>query len=255
MAGIRAIALGGLRIALAGSVLGGAFPSAAAEVHVAVAANFSEAADEIATAFEAATEHSVILSFGSTGQLYAQITQAAPFDVFLAADEARPAQLIEDGLAVAQSRFTYALGQLVLWSADDGRVVGAETLAKGAFARLAIADPAVAPYGAASIQTLAALGLEQALNPKLVRGNSIAQTFQFVATGNAELGFVAWAQLIGNESGSRWVVPQKLYEPIVQDAVLLEAGRDNDGAFAFLDFLKRDARPIIKRFGYGLAED
>lgn len=229
-----------------------ATPSRAAEIRVAVAANFAQAAGEVADAFTAETGHAIVLSFGSTGQLYAQITQAAPFDLFLAADQARPKQLVADGLAIAESRFTYAVGRLVLWSAEPGVVTGEETLRGGAFESLAIADPAAAPYGAAAIETLDALGLTAALRPRLVTGANIAQTFQFVETGNAELGFVALAQLARTHTGSRWIVPESLYGPIRQDAVLLTAARESKPARAFLDFLAGEAgRAIIESHGYG----
>lgn len=224
-------------------------------VKVAAAANFTAAAREIASAFTAATGHEIVLSFGSSGQIYAQITQAAPFDVFLSADQARPAQLIVDGLAIAESRFTYAVGRLVLWSADPGLVADEATLRAGHFEKLAIADPATAPYGAAALETIAALGLSDALRPTLVTGASISQAFQFVETGNAELGFVAGSQLVGVDGGSRWAVPPDLHVPIRQDAVLLMSARGNEAAAAFLAFLKGpDARAIIMSHGYDPGE-
>jgi molybdate transport system substrate-binding protein len=225
----------------------------AADTNVAVAANFTDAANEIATAFQQKTGHQAVLSFGSSGQLYTQITQDAPFQIMLSADEARPKKLVADGLAVADSRFTYAIGKLVLWSKTKGLVKGEATLKAGAFSKLAIANPTAAPYGAAAVETLKALKVYATLQPKIVQGNNIAQTFQFVETGNAELGLVALSQIAGEPSGSRWLVPQALYTPIRQDAVLLKKGAGNEAAAAFLAFLKGpEARAIIERYGYGV---
>jgi len=238
-------------IAIIAVVVGG--NAHAGETNVAVAANFTDAAKEIAAAFKAKTGHQAVLSFGSSGQLYTQITQGAPFQIMLSADDERPKKLVAAGLAVADSRFTYAIGKLVLWSKTKDYVNGEETLKAGAFAKLAIANPTAAPYGAAAIDTLKALKLYEALQPKIVQGNNIAQTFQFIDTGNAELGFVALSQLAGEPAGSRWVVPQTLYTPIRQDAVLLKKGAGNEAAAAFLAFLKgAEARAIIEKFGYGI---
>ncbi len=237
---------------IAALLLSGATGARAAEATIAVAANFSAAAKEIANAFHAATGHVAKLSLGSSGQLYAQVTQGAPFDAMLSADEERPKAAIKDGLGVADSQFTYAIGRLVLWSKDAGLVTGEGTLRGGVFDRLAIANPATAPYGAAALQTLRALGLYDTVRPKLVQGNSIAQTFQFVSTGNAELGFVALAQVITDSAGSRWAVPAGLHKPIRQDAVMLRHGAGNAAATAFLKFLKgSEASTIIERYGYG----
>jgi molybdate transport system substrate-binding protein len=223
----------------------------AGQTNVAVAANFTEAAKEIATAFKAKTGHDAALSFGATGQLYTQITQSAPFEVFLAADEARPKKAVDDGFAAPESLFTYAIGKLVLWSKDPAFVKGPETLNNAAFAKLAYCNPLGAPYGAAAIETLKALHLYEKLQAKLVQGENISQAFQFVDTGNAELGFVALSQVARNSAGSRWIVPQNLYTPIRQDAVLLKKGADNVAATAFLAFLKGpDARAIIEKYGY-----
>lgn len=238
---------------IAAGVGGNAF---AAETNVAVAANFTDAAKEIATAFKQKTGHQAVLSFGSSGQFYAQITQDAPFQIMLSADEERPRKLVEDGLGVADSRFTYAIGKLVLWSKTQDFVKGEDTLKTSAFNKLSIANPAAAPYGAAAVETLKALGLYDALQPKIVQGNTIAQAFQFIDTGNAELGFVALAQLADNPGGSRWLVPQTLYTPIRQDAVLLKKGASNEAAIAFMSFLRGpDARAIIEKYGYGIAGD
>lgn len=228
-------------------------PAFAQDAQIAVAANFTEAAQELGAAFAQETGMSVGFSFGATGQLYAQITQGAPFAAFLSADAATPARLIEEELGVAGSDFTYAVGKLVLFSAEEGRVAGPESL-EGDFERLSIAEPAAAPYGAAAIETLDALGLTETLSPKFVVGQNISQAHQFVDTGNAELGFVALAQVINREGGSYWVVEETLYAPILQDAVLLDA--DNDTAAAFLDFLQSDGgRAIIESYGYGFVAE
>jgi molybdate transport system substrate-binding protein len=226
--------------------------AAAGQTNVAVAANFTDAVKEIAAAFKKRTGHEAVLSFGSTGQLYTQITQDAPFQIFLAADAARPRKAVDEGLGVADSRFTYAIGKLVLWSKTPGLVKGEETLRKGAFTKLSIANPTAAPYGEAAIETLQALKLYDGLKPKIVQGNNISQTFQFIDTGNAELGFIALSQIADNDSGSRWMVPQTLYTPIRQDAVLLKKGAGNEAATAFISFLKGpEARTIIEKYGYG----
>eukprot|EP01037_Dinobryon_pediforme_P002071 gene2071-2108_t len=225
----------------------------AAQTSVAVAANFAEPAKEIAAAFKARTGNEAILSFGASGQFYAQIRQDAPFQILLSADEDRPRQLIQDRLALEPSRFTYAIGKLVLWSRSDALVRDGDTLKSGRFDKVSIANPAAAPYGAAAIEAMKALGVYDALQPKIVQGNSIAQAFQFIETGNAELGFVALSQLAGNSAGSRWLVPQSLYSPIRQDAVLLKKGEGNEAAAAFLTFLKGpEARAVIERYGYVL---
>jgi molybdate transport system substrate-binding protein len=226
--------------------------AAAGEVKVAVAANFAEPAREIARIFERRTDHQVILSFGSSGQFYAQIANGAPFGVFLSADAARPLEAEAAGLAVRGSRFTDAVGRLVLFSRAPS-VVDAEgrVLTTGRFDKLAIADPKTAPYGLAAQQTMQRMGLEAALRPKLVQGASITQTFQFVQSGAAELGFVALSQVADNAGGSRWLVPSRLHAPIVQQAVLLTAAKDNPAARAFLAFLGTpEARAVIRRFGY-----
>jgi molybdate transport system substrate-binding protein len=228
-----------------------ATPAFAGDTNVAVAANFTDAAKEIASAFKAKSGHDAILSFGSSGQLYTQITQDAPFQILLSADDERPKKLVEEGLGVADSRFTYAIGKLVLWSKSADLVKGEETLKTHGFTKLSIANPAAAPYGAAAIETLKALNLYDTLQPKIVQGNSIAQAFQFIDSANAELGFIALSQLGGNNGGSRWLVPQTLYTPIRQDAVLLKKGASNPAATEFLAFLKgADGRAIIEKFGY-----
>lgn len=225
----------------------------AGQTNIAVAANFTEAVKEIAAAFKAKTGHDAVLSFGASGALYTQITQDAPFEILLSADAERPKKAVDDGLGVADSRFTYAIGKLVLWSKNAELVKGEETLKGGAFTKIAIANPTAAPYGAAAIETLKALKLDEAVQPKIVQGNSIAQTFQFIDTGNAELGFIALSQLAGKTEGSRWMVPQTLYSPIKQDAVLLKKGAANEAATAFLTFLKgAEARAIIEKYGYAI---
>jgi molybdate transport system substrate-binding protein len=226
-------------------------PAKAAQTTIAVAANFTEPTKEIAAAFKAATGHEAVLSFGNSAQILTQIGQGAPFQVFLSADEERPRKAVEDGLAIADTRFTYAVGKLVLWSRDPALVKGGETLKAGAFAKLAIANPAAAPYGAAAVEVLKALGVAEMLQPRIVQGSSIAQAFQFVDTGNAELGFVALSQVVNTTAGSRWMVPQGLYRPIRQDAVLLKTGQDSAAAKAFLAFLRGpQAKGVIARFGY-----
>ncbi|WP_319413518.1 molybdate ABC transporter substrate-binding protein [uncultured Cohaesibacter sp.] len=227
----------------------------AAETKVAVAANFTAAAKEIAAAFEADTGHSAILSFGSTGKLYTQIANGAPFSLFLAADQARPIKAEEEGLAAPNSRFTYAQGKIVLFSMDSKLVdgEGAVLQSPGSFHKLAIANPKTAPYGAAAMETLARLKVPAAVMDALVQGDSISQTHQFVVSGNAQLGFVALSQVVDSKEGSQWVVPAELYTPIRQDVVLLKTGVDDETAKAFLAFLKGDkAKAIIRKFGYAV---
>ena len=225
------------------------------EVQVAVAANFAAPMQKIAAEFEKDTGHKAQLSFGATGKFYAQIKNGAPFEILLAADDTTPEKLEKEGAAVAGSRFTYAIGRLVLWSAkanyvDDGGAV----LKNGDFAHLSIANPKLAPYGQAAIETLTALKLLDAIQPKFVQGENIAQTHQFVASGNAELGFVALSQVMKEGKigeGSAWVVPQDLHQPIRQDAVLLATGKDKPAAAALLQYLGSEkSKAIIKSFGY-----
>lgn len=228
------------------------FAAHAGEVRIAVAANFTGAANEIGKAFTKQTGHKAVFSFGSTGQLYTQIMHGAPFEVFLAADQTRPALIVENGYASDQA-FTYAFGQIALYSADTGLVADETTLTKGGFQKIAIANPQTAPYGVAAVETLRALCVYETLKTKIVQGANIAQTYQFVATGNAELGFVALSQIISHDQGSRWIVPQTVYTPIAQDAVLLKAGKDNEAARAFISYLDGpEASGIISRYGYGV---
>lgn len=228
----------------------------AAELQVAVASNFTKPMQAIASKFEQQTGHKVLLAFGSTGKLYAQIRNGAPFDVLLAADEQVPAKLESEGFGVAGSRFPYAIGKLVLWSARKGYVDGADTLNTAPYRHLAVANPKTAPYGAAAMATLDALGLTATAHDRLVQGENIAQAHQFVASGNAELGFVALSQVVENGAigeGSGWIVPARLHPPIRQDAVLLDKGRDNPAAKALLDYLKSEtAAKVIEAYGYSL---
>ena len=237
-----ALALG---VALAGGARAG-------EVSVAVAANFTEPAKAIAAAFQKATGHTAALSFGPSGGFYAEITHGAPFEVFLSADDERPKAAEAGGFAVPGSRFTYVVGRLVLYSRAPGLVdAEGQVLRSTRFEKLAIADPAAAPYGAAAVQTLQRMGVYEAVKGRIVQGASIAQAYQFVSTGAAELGFVAQSQVIEMQGGSRWLVPERLHAPIVQDAVLLKPGAKDPAARAFLGFLRGpEARAIIKRYGY-----
>lgn len=227
------------------------------EVQVAVAANFTGPMKAIAAVFEKTTGHKAELIIGSTGKFYAQIKSGAPFDVFLAADNETPAKLEQEGLAVKGSRFTYATGKLVLWSANGALVDSkGDVLKKGDFKKLAIANPKVAPYGAAAVETMTKLNLLDAITPKLVQGESIGQAFNFIATGNAELGFVALSQVLEGgklKSGSAWTVPANLHAPIVQDAVVLTRGKDNKAAAELVALLKSERiKDLIRSYGYDL---
>ena len=237
----------GLAAALAVAV-----PALAADTQVAVAANFTEPAREIAANFAKATGHHAILSFGSSGAFYTQMSHGAPFEVFLSADADRPKKAEQDGIAVPGSRFSYAIGRLVLYSTQPGLVdEGGQVLRRGSFAKIAIADPTAAPYGLAAIQTMRHLGVFAPLTPKLVKGTSITQAYDFVATGAADLGFVALSQVITKSGGSRWVVPTTLHAPIDQQAVLLWTGAKNPAATAFLKYLRGpEAIAVIRRYGY-----
>ncbi|QEH78995.1 molybdate ABC transporter substrate-binding protein [Sphingomonas sp. C8-2] len=238
------------------ALLGAAFsaPLLAAETQVAVAANFTEPAKAIAAAFEKATGHKALLAFGASGGFYTQISHGAPFEVFLSADADRPARAEQEGLAVPGTRFTYAVGRLVLYSATPGLVdPGGAVLKRGGFDRIAIAEPATAPYGLAAVETMRRLGVEAALKPKIVTGSSIAQAYQFTSTGAAQLGFVALSQVVAVRGGSRWIVPAGFHAPIEQQAVLLRTGEKNPAARAFLAFLRgRTALAIIRRYGYAV---
>ena len=239
--------------ALVGAILAlGAGPALAAQTQVAVASNFTDTAKEIAAAFKAATGDEAVLSFGASGQFYTQITKGAPFEVFLSADADRPKKADADGLSVPGTRFTYAVGRLVLFSKTPGLVDDrGAVLSSGKFAKLSIADPASAPYGEAAIETLKTLKLYDTLQPKIVQGSNITQAYQFVETGAAELGFVALSQVINETGGSRWLVPAADHAPIEQQAVLLKTGARNPAAKAFIDFLKSPTGvAIIKKYGY-----
>ena len=242
---------------MVGVLLGSAVPALAAQpvVRVAVAANFASPMKLLAKQFEQETGNTVLLSIGATAKLYAQIRSGAPFDVFLAADADTPARLEKDGAIVPGSRFTYATGRLVLWSAQtDGVDAQGTVLKTGTFRHLAIAAPKLAPYGAAALQALTRLGLLETVRPKLVQGESIGQAYSFVATGNAELGFVALSQVYENgriQRGSGWVVPSHLHGPLQQDAVWLADASGKPAAKALLEFLKTDrATSVIRSFGY-----
>lgn len=235
-------------LAIAGAAHGG-------EVQLAVAANFAGPMEKLASEFERDTGHKAIVATGATGKFYAQIRNGAPFEVLLAADDETPVKLETEGHAVAGSRFTYAVGRLVLWSARDGVVdAGGNVLKTGTYRHLAIANPKTAPYGAAAVATLRKLGLYDTVQALLVQGENIAQAWQFASTGNAELGFVAQAQVWRDgrfTSGSGWIVPAAMHDPIRQDAALLVKGANNPAARALLQFLRTDkAKAIIRSYGY-----
>jgi molybdate transport system substrate-binding protein len=237
------------------SLLFAACTAHAGDVQIAVAANFTAPAKLLAAAFEQDSGHRAQLAFGGTGKFYAQIRNGAPFEVLLAADDTTPAKLETEGAAVTGSRYTYANGRLALWSARPGYVDDkGEVLKKGSFRHLAIANPKLAPYGAAAVEVLGALKLLDAVQPRFVQGENIAQAHQFVASGNAELGFIALSQVMKGgriSEGSAWIVPGDLHQPIRQDAVLLNKGRGRPAAEAWLGFLKGDkAKAIIRGFGY-----
>ncbi|MBG8561120.1 MULTISPECIES: molybdate ABC transporter substrate-binding protein [Pseudomonas] len=227
------------------------------EVQVAVAANFTAPIQAIAKDFEKDTGHKLVASFGATGQFYAQIKNGAPFEVFLSADDTTPEKLENEGETVKGSRFTYAIGTLALWSPKAGYVDDkGEVLKKNDYKHLSIANPKAAPYGLAATQVLAKLNLTEATKGKLVEGQNITQAFQFVSTGNAELGFVALSQIYKDgkvSNGSAWIVPADLHDPIKQDAVILNKGKDNAAAKALVDYLKGPkAAEVIKSYGYEL---
>lgn len=227
----------------------------AGQAQVAVAANFAEPIKAVAAVLQKTTGHTLSVSLGATGKLYAQIRNGAPFDVLLAANTETPTALEKEGLALAGSRFTYATGKLVLWSADAQRVdAQGAVLKRGNFQHLAYANPKTAPYGAAAVEVMERLGLGKSLAPKLIQGESIGQTMTFVASGNADIGFVALSQVLEGgklKSGSMWLIPQTLYAPIRQDAVLLQHGANNAAARALLELLKSPRmRGLILSYGY-----
>ncbi|MDC9824967.1 molybdate ABC transporter substrate-binding protein [Devosia sp. ZB163] len=226
-------------------------PALAADVSAAVAANFTKPAEELGAAFTARTGDTVRFSFGATGQLYTQISQGAPFEVFLAADNKRPARAVTEGHAVEGTVFTYAVGKVVLYSPTVDVTDGAAVLAANAFHHLSVADPKTAPYGAAGMEVLEKLGLTDAVSSKIVTGENISQALQFVDSGNAELGFVALSQVSDKPATQVWRVPAEDYSPILQDAVLTKAGEADPAAKAFLEFLRSDeAKAIIEKYGY-----
>jgi molybdate transport system substrate-binding protein len=233
-----------------------AFTAHAGEVNVAVAANFTAPMEKIAAAFEKDTGHKALLSFGSTGAFYTQIVNGAPFQMFLAADEKTPAKLETEGKTLGGTRFTYAIGKLALWSKKPAMVdAKGDVLGTGSFERIALADPTLAPYGQAAIETLTHLELAEKLKPKFVIAENIAQAYQFVATENAALGFVALSQVYKDgqltKEGSTWIVPENLHEPLRQDAVILSSGKHNPAAKALAVYLQTGkASAIICSYGY-----
>jgi molybdate transport system substrate-binding protein len=229
----------------------------AAVAQVAVAANFAEPIKAIAAVLEKTTGHTLKVTLGATGKLYAQIKNGAPFDVLLSADTTTPEKLEAEGLGQPGSRFTYATGKLVLWSAKAGRVDDKGTVLKAPdLGKVSFANPKVAPYGAATVQAIEKLGLTAALTPKLVQGESIGQTFTFASTGNADVGFVAMSQVLQGgklKSGSMWAVPQNLYDPIRQDAVVMQKSAGNEAAQALMKLLKSpNIKDLIRSYGYEL---
>ena len=230
-------------------------PAIADDIQLAVAANFTAPMKEIAAAFAKETGHVVKSAYGATGKFYAQIQNGAPFEAFLAADDTTPAKLVDEGDAVAGTQFTYAVGSLVLWSSKPDFVDSdAAVLKSGDFNKVAIANPKTAPYGAAALEVLSGLGLLEEVQPKLVTGENIAQTFQFVSSGNADLGFVALSQVMQKgeiRGGSAWMIPGTLHKPIRQDAVILAPGKDKPAVAALMEYLQgEEARGIIRSFGY-----
>lgn len=247
------------QIGLLLSLLSGLSTAVAEQLSIAVASNFTAPMREIALEFENATGHQLRISYGASGKFFAQISHGAPFQVFLSADQAKPAALCDAGLAVSASQFSYAIGALALWSPESNTVdeQGA-ILRTGNFNKLAIANPLLAPYGRAAVEVLKRLKLDEVTREKWVTGENIAQTYQYVSTGNAEIGFVAVSQVIENgslKSGSAWILPSDLYSPIKQDAVLLTSAKDNRVAKAFIAYLKgSEAQEIIRAYGYNVAE-
>ena len=245
------------RFAILLLALSGLTSAQAGEVQVAVASNFTGPIQVIGALFERDTGHKLKLSYGATGKFYAQIRNGAPFEVLLAADDETPGKLIKEGSGIAGSNFTYAIGKLMLWSADPKLVdAKGEILKKGGFKHVSIANPKTAPYGSAAFEVMVKMGVAERIKPLLVQGENIAQTQQFVVTGAAELGFVAYSQVIKNgrvASGSGWLIPENLYTPIRQDVVILGKGKDNPAATELLKYLKgAKAGEVIKSFGYGL---
>ena len=229
--------------------------TSAAEVNVAVAANFTGPMERIGPEFEKATGHKLSVSYGTVGKFYSQIKNGAPFEVLVSADDETPTRLEKDGLAIPESRFTYAIGKLVLWSAKPGFVDDkGDVLKRGEFQHIAVANPKLAVYGAAAVEAMKKTGVYDRLEPRFVLGENITQAYQFTTTGNAELGFVALSQIYKDGqyvTGSYWMVPTNLYPQIRQDAILLAKGRGNPAADALLTYLKSEpARKVIKSYGY-----
>lgn len=234
-----------------------AIPAMAAEVHVAVAANFTAPMEQLKSLFEKASGHKLIISYGTVGKFYAQIKNGAPFELLISADDETPIRLEKDGLALSETRFTYAIGTLMLWSTKPGLVdAKGEVLKQADFKRLAIASPKLAVYGAAAVEAMKKLGVYEQLQPRFVFGENISQAYQFIATANADLGFVALSQIYKNGSyaaGSHWQVPSNIYPQIRQDAVLLTKGRDNPAGKALLAFLKtQETKKIIRSYDYDI---
>ncbi|MCF8473449.1 MAG: molybdate ABC transporter substrate-binding protein [Emcibacter sp.] len=228
-------------------------------VTVAAASNFGATLKKIIPAFEAETGHQVNLVLGSSGKIFAQIIHKAPFDVFLSADDIKPKKLEDQDITVQESRFTYAIGKIVLWSPEI-KIINGSIVQSGKFNRLAIANPKLAPYGMAAVEVLKSLGLYETVRPKIIQGENIAQTYQFVATGNADLGFIALAQLsqkeLSNKKDNIWLIPDTLYSPIRQDAVMLKSGQNNKAAHDFMQFLRSyTAQKIIQGFGYEIPKE
>lgn len=244
-----------IKYGLLGALLMMAQVANAGEVSVAVAANFTGPMEKIAPAFEQATGHKALIAYGTVGKFYAQIKNGAPFDVLVSADSDTPLRLEKDWLALPESRYTYAIGKLMLWSTKPGLVDDkGEVLRKGDFKFLSIANPKTAVYGAAAVEVMKKMGVDTALEPKFVYGENITQAYQFVATGNADLGFVALSQIYKDgkyAEGSYWMVPPSDYSQLRQDVVLLVRGKDNPAAAALLAYLKSDAaRKVIAAHGY-----
>lgn len=243
------------RISLAVALAVSAASAWAEDVQVAVAANFTKPMEKIAADFEKATGNKVVAAFGASGKLVEQMKNGAPFEIFLSADQKNPMKLEKENLGVPDSRFTYAIGKLVLWSAKPQFVddKGAILSTSSDFQHISIADPKTAPYGKAALAVMEKLGVLDTLKPKIVQGDSIAQAKEFVSSGNAELGFVALSQVIKDTGGSSWMVPQDLYKPLYQDAILLKTGENNAAAKAFMSYLaSAPAQAVIKDYGYDL---
>lgn len=247
------------KLSLAVLLLSAVTAASAAEVKLAIAANFTKPMQDLAPVYEKMSGDKLTMSFGSTGALYAQIKNGAPFDVFLAADNKAPKKAVTEGVGVKGTVFTYAVGKLVLWSKKDGFVTDAATLQREDLKKLAVADPKLAPYGLAAQQTLEKLGLYDKLQPKFVVGNNISKTYQFASSENAQAGFIALSQCYKNGKlveGSGWIVPENYYEPILQDGVLLTNAPEPEAAKRFMEFLKTspEANAVREAFGYGMVK-